>query len=86
MSLSTNEDVKLKTAENAWKPNRLASNAERSEEEKQTEVCTSDYQLSKFIKKCALFCSSLVEPSLFHPAYYQIHKAINIIFSLTNIQ
>lgn len=39
MSLSRQEDVKLRTAENAWKPQRLESDAGKDEEQKDTEVC-----------------------------------------------
>lgn len=38
MSLSLHEDVKLKTAENAWKPQRLESDGGKNEDQKDTEV------------------------------------------------
>ncbi|XP_054270193.1 eukaryotic translation initiation factor 4 gamma 1-like isoform X2 [Macrosteles quadrilineatus] len=42
MSLSRQEDVKLRTAENAWKPQRLESDAGKDEEQKDTEKLYKD--------------------------------------------
>jgi hypothetical protein len=45
MSLSLHEDVKLKTTENAWKPHRLETDANKDEQQKETEVPTQDQAL-----------------------------------------
>lgn len=55
VSLSLHEDVKLRTAENAWKPTRLNAEGETTEDEKQTQVSNFIKRIIKLNRICVEF-------------------------------